>query len=163
MSPDHAVGTRLARVLDLATREGETLFDSHERLFPGGQPVTVDWLAGIAANPERGDLIEAFASRISRFQDGLGAKLLPTLLTALGEAVGPLIDNLNRAHRLGWIDDPHAWMVARDLRNRLVHEYVDDLGDLAKAINEAGRSVAMLHTAYARMADAARSRGLVPG
>ncbi|SDF81466.1 hypothetical protein SAMN05216241_102438 [Limimonas halophila] len=152
---------RLVRALDLAEREETALVDARDRLFPEGAPVTPAWLRGIADSPARGDLVEAFAARFGRFQDGLGTKVLPLLLAALGERVGPLLDNLDRAHRFGWVDDPDAWMTARGLRNRLVHEYVDDPDDLADALNMAGHYVPALTAAHARMAEAARRRGIV--
>ncbi len=41
------------------------------------------------------------------------------------------MENLNRAERLGIIRDTQEWLGARGLRNRLVHEYIDDLDALA--------------------------------
>jgi len=151
---------RLARASELAEREEKALVDARNRLFPEGAPVTPAWLRGIADDPARGDLVEAFAARFGRFQDGLGTKVLPLLLAALGERVGPLLDNLDRAHRFGWVDDPDAWMTARGLRNRLVHEYVDDPDDLAEALNTAAAYVPALTAAHARMVREVQKHGL---
>lgn len=38
-----------------------------------------------------------------RLQDTIGDKLIPALLRALGEPQGAVIDNLDRAERLGWL------------------------------------------------------------
>ena len=162
MIADAATGQRLSDALALAERERRALVDTYQRLFPAGRPVQADWLTGVATAPERGDLIEAFAARYGRFQDGLGTKVLPALLQALGEPSGPLLDNLERAHRFGWIDDPQDWLTARTLRNRLVHEYVADNTELAQALNAAGTQVTLLTGALHRMAEAAQSRGLLP-
>lgn len=51
--------------------------------------------------------IEAFAARFGRPQDHLGEKLIPRLLTLLGETPQSLIDNLNRAERLRVLDSIH--------------------------------------------------------
>lgn len=152
---------RLVSALALAERERTVLIDTKGRLSPGDQPVTASWLDGIATAPGRGDLVEAFAARFGRFQDRLGGKVLPALLGALGEPSGPLLDNLERAHRFGWIDDPQDWLTARALRNRLVHDYVADTIELAAALNAAGARVTMLTAAFDRMDAAAKSRGWV--
>lgn len=46
--------------------------------------------------------------RFGRLQDTLGDKLLPLLLSLLGEKVSSAIDNLDRAERLGFIESGHA-------------------------------------------------------
>lgn len=81
--------------------------------------------------PER---VEAFVGRFGRLQDTVGDKLLPVLLTALGETPAAAIDNLDRAERLGLIMSADEWMTMRKLRNQMVHEYVEDLTVLASAL-----------------------------
>jgi hypothetical protein len=49
---------------------------------------------------ERGD---AFVARFGRLQGTVGDKLLPAILNWLAEPIGPFMDNLARAERLGWI------------------------------------------------------------
>ena len=155
--PDAVEG--LFAALEIAARERSALTDTHGRLFPAGAPVTAVWLSGIATSPARGDLVEAFAARFARFQDRLGNKVLPALLGAMGEPRGPLLDNLARAHRYGWIDDPQDWIATRGLRNRLVHEYVVDANALAEALNAAGDKLAMLTGALDRMTAVAARLG----
>lgn len=53
-------------------------------------------------------------------------KLLPRWLLALAERPGSQIEVLNRAERLGVLEDVTAWLEARQLRNRLIHEYMTD-------------------------------------
>ena len=52
--------------------------------------------------------------------------MLPRWLRALAEQPGSQIEVLNRAERLGVVEDVAAWLEARQLRNRLVHEYMTD-------------------------------------
>ena len=80
----------------------------------------------------------------------------------MAEPVGPLIDNLNRAERFGWIDDAQGWIAAQRLRNNLVHEYVEDPATLAEALNSAYRAVDMLCEAYRRMRAVAEAHNIVP-
>ena len=67
--------------------------------------------------------MEAFVSRFGRLQDTLGDKLLPQLLSALGEKISAVIDNFDRAEQLGLIASADEWMTMRSLRNQMVHEY----------------------------------------
>jgi uncharacterized protein with HEPN domain len=72
-------------------------------------------------------------------QDTLIDKLLPQCLAAVGEKTGTALDNLNRADRLNLLGNPDQWLAMRHLRNRLVHEYVEDKADLSAALNLARR------------------------
>jgi hypothetical protein len=54
--------------------------------------------------------VDAFVSRFGRLQDTVGDKLLPNYLNAVGEKVGPAVDNLNRAEKLGLIGSAEIWM-----------------------------------------------------
>ena len=56
------------------------------------------------------------------------------LLTVLGERPSAVIDNLDRAERLGFIDSADEWMSIRNLRNQMVHEYIEDTLILLSAL-----------------------------
>jgi len=89
--------------------------------------------------------LDAFAARFARLQDTLGDKLLPALLTRLGEPVSSVLDNLDRAARLGLLEQPsETWIAVRAMRNRMVHEYIRNPDLLAQAVNEAHQAVPML-------------------
>ena len=56
-----------------------------------------------------------------------------------------MLDNLDRAARLGLLDQPsETWLAARALRNRMVHEYIRNPAMLAQAVDEAHGQVPML-------------------
>ena len=113
-----------------------------QRLFP----VLFTWqkLEKLDKEIELAERIDAFVTRFGRLQDTVGDKLLPQYLDALGEATGPAIDNLNRAEKLGLIHSAEIWMTLRDMRNQMVHEYMEDLEKLANALNKAHEHVGML-------------------
>jgi hypothetical protein len=67
----------------------------------------------------------------------LGDKLLSALLSYLGEKLGPMIDNLNRAERWGFIESAIYWSDIRNLRNQLIHENIKDLNAVATSLNGA--------------------------
>jgi len=151
----------LATILRIADRDDALLATSYRMIFPNDRPVEAGWTKAITDDPERGAIVEAFASRFARFQDRLGQKVAPGVLDAVGEKVSTVIDNLTQAERLGWVDDAEDWINTRNLRNRLVHEYIEDPVQLASDLNAAGRYARMMRDSYARMRHAVISRGIV--
>jgi hypothetical protein len=147
---------RFLGTLEIARRELAVLDYSHARLF--ARPIDEAWVRGLEADMEAAETLEAFASRFGRFQDTVGDKLIPRLLTALLERPGSQIDNLNRAERLGWIGSAAAWITARELRNRLIREYRTDAAAFAADIRAAGDFVPMFRATYARLLRAAEDR-----
>jgi len=67
-------------------------------------------------------------------QDTLGDKLLPVLLNMLGEKTFAAIDNLDCAERLGFISSVDVWVTMRNLRNQMVHEYIEDIALVFSAL-----------------------------
>lgn len=122
----------------LVDKESVYLQDVAQRLF-AAPVITPEWIDGLIASPAGRDCLEAFVGKFSRMQDTLIDKLLPHCLTAVGEKTGSALDNLNLADRLGLLGDPDQWLAMRHLRNRLVHEYVEDPTELATALNLARR------------------------
>lgn len=90
-------------------------------------------------------------SRFGRLQDNLGDKFLPQLLLALAEKPGAAIDNLNLAERLGWIQSTDSWLMMRKLRNQMVYEYIEDLGQLTSALQTGHAHVPQLVSAARQM------------
>lgn len=95
--------------------------------------------------------VEAFVGRFGRLQDTLGDKLLPLLLSALGEKTSSAIDNLDRAERLGHIRSADEWMTMPNLRNQMIHEYVEDPLVLHSALQSGHDFVQVLVTASEQM------------
>lgn len=99
-------------------------------------------------------------ARFGRLQDTLADKLLPSTLGWLAEPVGPAIDNLDRAEKLGLLGSADEWLAARKLRNRMVHEYVRDAARLAEALNEGHRLVPLLTSFARKVNEFCAARGL---
>ena len=66
-------------------------------------------------------LLDQFAYRYTRLQDDMGAKLMPSVLKALGEDVAPMsaIDRFARLEQLGWLASADDWQTLRQIRNQL--------------------------------------------
>jgi uncharacterized protein with HEPN domain len=127
---------RFWQTMRLVDKEAMYLRDVLERLFVPAD-VTPSWLAALIQSPEGRDRLEAFVGKFTRLQDTLIDKLLPQFLSACGEVTGSVLDNLNRAERLRLLAATDHWLAMRQLRNRLVHEYVEDATVLAAALNQA--------------------------
>lgn len=142
---------RLAFLVRVTRRESEHLQLTDRRLFVS--PFTIDHARGLATDPDLAERVEAFVSRFSRLQDTLGDKLLPNLLKAVGEKAGPVIDNLDRAERLGWLASADDWFAMRQLRNQMVDDYIEDLVVLTDALNAGHLFVAGLCAMADRLVD----------
>ena len=151
---------RLRFPLETVALEAQYLQDTDGRLFV--QPFTAERAAGLRADPLLAERLDASSARFARLEDAAGDKLLPALLICLGEPVGSVIDNLDRAARLDLLaassDD---WIAARALRNGMVHGYICNPVVLAEAVTAAHKFVPM-RVAFVQACDGcARARKLI--
>lgn len=154
-----ALRARLAFLLETVALEAQHLKATDSRLF--AEPFTAERAGTLAVDDALAERLDAFSARFGRLQDTAGDKLLPTLLTLIGEPVGSALDNLDRAARLGILAaDSDQWIAARALRNRMVHDYIRNPALLAEAVNAAHTGVPMLVEFVEACAHYASSRGL---
>lgn len=130
MSPQQLL--RLQFLTRVVRKECQHLATTDRKLFAA--PFTYTQASKLETDADLAERVEAFVGRFSRLQDTIGDKLLPLLLDALGEKPSSVIDNLDRAERLGWISSSDDWLTMRNLRNQMIHEYVEDLTVLASAL-----------------------------
>ena len=142
---------RLNYLLETVALEAHHLAQTNQRLF--ATAFDAARTGALRHNIEDSERTDAFLARFGRLQDTLGDKLLPELLSCLGETLGPVIDNLDRAEKLGLLESADQWLAIRKLRNRMVHEYVRDMQALANALNEAHAAVPCLLAFCNRMGD----------
>jgi hypothetical protein len=143
MTATDATRARLAFLLETVALEAEHLQATDQRLF--AEPFTAERAGLLRSDALLAERLDAFAARFARLQDTAGDKLLPALLTRLGEPLGSVLDNLDRAVRLGLLPQTsETWLAARTLRNRMVHEYIRSPVVLAEAVNAAHEQVPML-------------------
>jgi len=152
-----ATSERLRFLARVADKEARHLTLTTERLFTS--PFTPERVAELEQSPELAERVDAFVGRFGRLQDTLGDKLLPTLLTALGETIAAVIDNLDRAERLGFIPSAEQWMEMRKLRNQMIHDYVEDPLVLADALETAHGFVPVLTDVATRLTGEMTRRG----
>jgi len=123
--------------------------------------INLSWVESLDNCDENSEMLDAFVSRYGRLQDTLGDKLLPAMLRAGLEKTGSQLDNLLRAEKLGWIESVQIWIELRELRNRLVYEYMELAGDLLSALQQALQGVQVLTGTQLRMADYVQKAGQI--
>jgi hypothetical protein len=136
---------RLQRLGQLVKNEVQHLQKTDARLFG----LSAEALAAVITSDEVAERVDAFVARFGRLQDNLVDKLLPALLAYLQEPPRPVMENLMVAEKLGWLDSVDDWLLARKLRNQLIHDYEDDTPALLNILYEAHQHVPLL----TRMAD----------
>ncbi|RMG32761.1 MAG: hypothetical protein D6720_12720 [Gammaproteobacteria bacterium] len=141
---------RLERLVGLARKELRHLQLTDERLF--SQPFDTERAASLDNDVDLSERVDAFVARFGRLQDTVGDKLLPAWLLAHGEKTRTFIDNLDRAERIGLIEDAQAWLDMRRLRNQMIHEYVEDPQVLASALQAGHAFVPTLAATVERLA-----------
>ena len=138
-------------------KECKHLVTTDNRLF--GKEFSLQQIACLEEDLDLAERVEAFVGRFGRLQDTLGDKLLPLLLSALGEKVSSVIDNLDRAERLDFIKSADEWMAMRNLRNQMIHEYVEDSVVLHSALQSGHDFVSVLVAASDHMCAEIMRRG----
>lgn len=158
MTLEPTLALRLQFLVRIVRKECRHLTTTDQRLF-NDAGFSLELAARLEDDIELAERVEAFVSRFGRLQDTIGDKLLPVLLTALGEKPSASIDNLDRAERLGLMESAEEWMVIRSLRNRMVHEYVEDLELLTNALQAGHGFVPVLTGTAERMMSEIEQRG----
>jgi hypothetical protein len=124
---------RLVFLIRVVEKEIRHLSYSSDQVF--SEPFTVERACTLLTNEDFAQQVEAFTSRFCRLQDTVGDKLIPTWLKLLGEPIGAVIDNLDKAEKLGVLVSVDIWLEIRQTRNQMIHEYIESLEILTTAIN----------------------------
>jgi len=157
MTAQTKAGPRLQFLSLVVGKECRHLATTDQRLF--GSEFTPAQARQLEADADLAERVEAFVGRFGRLQDTVGDKLLPLLLAALGEKPSSAIDNLDRAERLGLLNSADEWMTMRNLRNQMVHEYMEDPALLANALQTGHLFVPILIAAANKMIAEIELRG----
>lgn len=124
---------RFLSLLEIVGRKGDLLLKTDARLFKAN--LDAAWVERLKNEEDLAERLDAFVSRFGRMQDTLGDKLIPSLLRTLAEKLGLLISVVE-------------WLDARNLRNKLVYEYMADAEEFAAALNQAHIGVKLLVDTY---------------
>ncbi|WP_089679985.1 hypothetical protein [Halomonas shengliensis] len=150
---------RLVFLNRVVNKEIQHLRFSATRVFD--QALDVERAASLATDEAFAERVEAFASRFCRLQDTVGDKLLPLWLQALGEKRGAVVDNLDKAEKLGMLESADHWLAIRQTRNQMIHEYIESAQVLADALNAAHDYQEQIISFAKAMLTDAKKRGLI--
>jgi len=123
-------------------------------------PLSEERIRSLPDDDELAERVDAFVARFGRLQDTVGDKLLPAFLRAMAETPATMLENLDRAEKLGLIRSADDWLTLRKLRNRMIHEYVADPAELTAALAAAHQHIDMLGEALSNIR--ARLAGRIP-
>ena len=132
--------------METVGREGRHLLTTANRLF--SKPLDTAWAASLEQDIDEAERLDAFVARFGRMQDTLGDRLIPELRRQLLETPGSALDNLNRMEALGLLSSVDEWIEARNLRNRMIHEYMRDPEEFVQALNRARDLIPVLVNTY---------------
>lgn len=151
---------RLHFLLETVEREARHVIFTKARLFD--QPIDRAWVEALDDHPDRAERLDAFVARFARMQDTIGDRLIPQLRKCMLEAPESALDNFNRMEKLGLLSSVTDWVEARNVRNRLIHEYMRDPEEFADALNRTGELLALLVSTYNSLCKYARDRFVSP-
>lgn len=133
---------RLQHLCEVVALECRYLLHTDRLLF--ATPMDEARTDTLKDDPALAERVDAFVARYARLQDTVGDKLLPEVLRLSAEPMGSVLDNLLRAEKLGWLTSAEEWILARRLRNEMVHEYVRTPSRLALALQAGHAHVTLL-------------------
>lgn len=87
--------------------------------------------------PEELSFLDQLIFRFSKLQDSMGGRLFPALLAYLGEEVKgrPFIDQLAKLEELNIIHSSNDWLLLRETRNIVTHEYPFITDEVIQGLN----------------------------
>lgn len=103
---------------------------------------------------------DQFVFRFSKLQDCMGAKLFKAILDSLGEDTRgiPFIDILFKLEALHIIESADSWLVLREIRNALAHEYPSNQQEVIEGLNSLHAHYQLLLSIWRTVGEFLRSR-----
>jgi len=98
--------------------------------------------------------------RFSKLQDAIGNKLFPIILEGLQEDIEnlPFIDILSKIEKLGIVDSSNQWLILREIRNIVTHEYPFQIYQLIEGLNQLSEQTAILSKIWEALKDYSKKR-----
>ncbi len=70
---------------------------------------------------------------------------MPAWLKVVQEKPATFIDNLDKAEKLGLLASADQWLGLRQNRNKMIHEYIEDLDVLVDAVRLASEGINLIN------------------
>ncbi len=143
MTLEAGLKERLVFLMRVIKKEQNHLAYSQGQLFKSD--FNIAKAQELEVNQELSQILEAFNGRFFRLQDMVGDKLLPAWLSAVKDKPSTAIDNLDKAEKLGLLTSSDEWFELRHIRNQMVHEYIEDIEQLVKAVHAANNGIVLIN------------------
>ncbi|HDR52783.1 MAG TPA: hypothetical protein ENN90_14390 [Mariniphaga anaerophila] len=103
--------------------------------------------------PEELSFFDQLIFRFSKLQDSMGGKLFPAILENLGEEIKglPFIDRLTKLEELDIISSADDWMLLRETRNTVTHEYPFITDEVIQGLNMLGKHCQLIMEIWLRV------------
>ena len=144
MTLDNGLQQRLIFLIRIIKKEQAHLNYSASKLFKHG--FEIEQALALEQDPELAETLEAFVGRFCRLQDTVGDKLLPAWLKAVQEKSATFVDNLDKAEKLNLLASSDQWLVLRQNRNKMIHEYIEDLTQLVDAVQLSFEGIGLINS-----------------
>jgi len=114
-------------------------------------------------NFENVKTIDTFIFRFIKLQDYMGNKLFKAFLIEIGDYTDNMsfIDILDKLEKLEIINSTEEWLKLRKLRNKLAHEYPDELDEILEDIGEALKRLPDIKNTYWKIKNYLLAKGLL--
>jgi len=96
--------------------------------------------------PEELSFLDQLIFRFAKLQDTMGGRLFPVILENLGEEVRelPFIDRLAKLEELNIIPSADEWLLLRETRNIVTHEYPTVTDEVIQGLNLLGKNYQLI-------------------
>ncbi len=108
-------------------------------------------------------VVDTFIYRFIKLQDYMGNKLFKTFLNIIGEYQDymSLLDILDKLEKLRIIESSQEWISLRKLRNKLTHEYPDELEEIKEELKIAVEFVPLIENTLNKIENYLKKRDLI--
>ena len=121
----------LIKTIDLFIKKADFSYQEIHKMMPLSNEVL--------SQENNSQIVDSFIFRFAKIQDLIGDKLFLEFLKCLGEYKKKMvfIDILNQLEKLEILESSHNWRNYKDVRNKITHEYPNNIEDIIDGINKA--------------------------
>jgi hypothetical protein len=107
--------------------------------------------------------VDTFVFRFMKLQDYVGNRLFKAFLITVGDYADTMsfVDVLDKLEKLGIVSSTEEWLKIRKLRNKLAHEYPDELEEIKEDLKEAINYAEVLEQTIERIKNYLKDRNLL--
>lgn len=147
---DKSLHVKLSDTLKACDLHHERMITAHRHLNP---LLPLDENKYSQLSEEMISFSDQLIYRFAKLQDMMGNKLFRLVLQGLGEDIHdiPFIDLITKLERLHLIEDHNQWLLLRETRNLVAHEYPFNKQEVIEGLNEISQQSIYLSGIYSQL------------